>query len=62
MLKIDLFEDVGGCWRWRLVAANGEILASSEAYAKKGNAKRTAKKLVEAIRQSPGAKLVDAAA
>lgn len=47
-MKIELFEDAGGCWRWRLVGGNGEILATSEAYAKKGNAKRTAKRLADA--------------
>ena len=30
---------------WRLVAANGEILSSSEQYSSKWNARRAAKKL-----------------
>ena len=45
---IELFKDVNGCWRWRLVSSNGEILASSEAYASKQKCKQTAKRLSEA--------------
>jgi uncharacterized protein YegP (UPF0339 family) len=26
------------CWRWRLVAANGEIIASGEAYTRRAGA------------------------
>ena len=32
----------GSSWRWRLIAANGEIVASGEAYASKANALRGA--------------------
>lgn len=44
-MKIELFKDAGGCWRWRIVGGNREILATSEAYAKKANADRTAKRI-----------------
>jgi len=44
-MRIELFKDIGGCWRWHLVAGNHEILATSEAYAKKGNARRSAELL-----------------
>lgn len=45
---IKLFKDVNNCWRWRLVAGNGEILANSEAYASKQKCIQTAKRLAEA--------------
>jgi uncharacterized protein YegP (UPF0339 family) len=45
---IQLFQDVNDCWRWRIVASNGEILASSEAYASKQKCKQTAVRLAEA--------------
>lgn len=31
-------------WRWRAKAANGEIIASGEAYARKWNARRGARR------------------
>ena len=39
----EIFEDEAGEWRWRLRAANGEIIAQSEAYASRSNAFRGAK-------------------
>lgn len=36
-------------WYWRLQAANGQIIATSEVYYSKSNAMRTAKKLSKAI-------------
>ena len=45
---IVLFKDVNGCWRWHLKAANGEILASSEAYSTKAKCKQTATRLAKA--------------
>lgn len=45
---IQLFKDVNGCWRWRLEASNGEILASSEAYSSKAMCRKTAVRLSEA--------------
>jgi uncharacterized protein YegP (UPF0339 family) len=44
-LNIELFKDNNSKWRWRLVARNGEILATSEAYSSKQAAKETAKKI-----------------
>lgn len=44
--KVEVFEDVLGQWRWRLVARNGRIVGSSaEAYVKRSHAE----KMVEAI-------------
>ena len=36
----ELFEDKKGKWRFRLKSANGEIVAQSEAYDSRKNAKR----------------------
>lgn len=45
---IEIYEDLGNAWRWRLVASNGRIVAdSAEAYVNKFNARRSAKRLVE---------------
>jgi len=39
--RFELYEDGAGEWRWRLVAANGEIIADSgEGYTTKQGAER----------------------
>ena len=43
VICVELFEDASGSWRWRLRAANGEILAVSEAYSSQGKAMQTAR-------------------
>lgn len=43
VIEVELFTDAAGAWRWRLVAANGETLATSEAYSSRGKAEQTAK-------------------
>ena len=36
---VELYKDVAGEWRWRLVAANGKIIADSgEGYRRRGGA------------------------
>ena len=40
-MKVQMFQGADG-WRWHLVAGNGEILATSEAYDSRSNAERTA--------------------
>lgn len=40
MKKAVIFRDRLWTWRYRLVAANGEIIAQSEAYTRKGSARR----------------------
>lgn len=35
-----VYQDDTGAWRWRLRAANGEIVAIGEAYTRRGDAKR----------------------
>lgn len=38
-MKFQIFKDVAGEWRWRLVAANGRIIASSgEGYKNRSHA------------------------
>lgn len=43
VIEIELFKDSDAAWRWRLRAANHEILAVSEAYSSRGKAEQTAK-------------------
>lgn len=38
----EIYEDIDGEWRWRLVADNGEIVAQSEGYSRKEDAERGA--------------------
>ncbi len=43
MAKFEVFPDTGGKYRWRLVASNGEKVATSgESFASRENAKRAA--------------------
>lgn len=42
---LELFRDRSRRYRWRIRAANGQILASSEAYSSKGKAWQTAARL-----------------
>lgn len=40
-MKIDVYEDKQGLWRWRFVAKNGRIIAdSSEGYATESSCQR----------------------
>jgi uncharacterized protein YegP (UPF0339 family) len=44
MAKFEVFADASGSYRWRLVASNGEKIASSgESFASRDNAVRAAK-------------------
>jgi uncharacterized protein YegP (UPF0339 family) len=38
--RFEVFEDVDGSWRYRLIAKNGEILAASESYRDATDARR----------------------
>jgi uncharacterized protein len=54
--KFEIYKDARGEFRFRLKAANGEIIASSEGY----KSKAAAKNGVESVRSNaPGATLVD---
>jgi uncharacterized protein YegP (UPF0339 family) len=47
-MKIIIQQNTQGAWFWHLAGANGEIVASSEAYSSKGNCKKTAKSVAQA--------------
>jgi uncharacterized protein YegP (UPF0339 family) len=48
-LRLSIYQDKAGGWRWRLKASNGRIVADSgEAYVSHANALRAAKRLREA--------------
>lgn len=44
-----IFQDVADEWRFRLVAANGEVIAASEGYVSRENAERGARDVVRAV-------------
>ena len=47
MSTFEVFEDAQGEFRWRLKAANGEIVAQSEGYSARESAHRSAEKMNE---------------
>jgi uncharacterized protein YegP (UPF0339 family) len=47
-MRFETYEAPDG-WRWRLVAGNGEIVASGEAYSRERDAKRAARGLKATI-------------
>ena len=54
--KFEVYEDASGRFRWRLKAANGEIVASGEAYSTRSGAKEG----VAAVKRlAPAATVVD---
>jgi uncharacterized protein YegP (UPF0339 family) len=48
--RFEVYEDNAQAWRWRLVAGNGEIVATSEAYTRKADARRGARTARSAAR------------
>lgn len=50
--KFVVYESVDG-WRWRLVAANGRILASGESHTRKEDAERAIDTVMDTIEQYP---------
>lgn len=54
MSSLVVFPDAVGQWRWHLKAANGEIVAQSEAYTRKLDAVRGANALVRAVAELNG--------
>ncbi len=58
MWKFEVYADAGGKYRWRLVAANGQTVASSgEPFASKSNAREAAENVKK---NAGGADVVDA--
>ena len=57
-LKVEIFKDSGGSWRWRVRARNGRLVCTSgESFASKFNAKRAWKSFrrgVVAIKEATG--------
>ena len=47
MAKFEIYLDIAGQYRWRLIAGNGEIVAASEAYVSRYNAIRSAARVKE---------------
>lgn len=45
MAQFQFFTDRAGYHRWRLIAANGEIMAASEGYVSHANAVRSARRV-----------------
>lgn len=43
--RFEVFPDRAGSWRFRLKAKNGEVIASSEAYATPSNVRRAIRRL-----------------
>lgn len=55
-MRFVIYKDAGGNWRWRLVAGNGQTVASSgEAFETKSNARRAA----ENVKASAGSATVE---
>lgn len=51
MIRIRIYQDRAGEWRWRLKAANGKIVAdSSEGYKRRSAADRAVQRLLEMLR------------
>jgi hypothetical protein len=47
-MKFEIYADASGSYRWRLVASNGQTVASSgESFASKANATRAAENVKE---------------
>lgn len=46
-VKFELFQDIDEQYRWRLIAANGEIVAASEGYTRLESARRSAERVQE---------------
>jgi len=58
MWKFEIYADSGGGYRWRLVASNGQTVASSgESFASKANARDAAENVKK---NAGGADVVDA--
>lgn len=52
--KWEIFSDKAGEWRWRLVAGNGETVATSESYTRRADADRAIDTIEEMIRSTVG--------
>jgi uncharacterized protein YegP (UPF0339 family) len=48
-MRLEVYRGEDGCWYWRCVAANNEIIATGESYPRKWNAKRAARRAFPGI-------------
>lgn len=51
-MKFELYKDGQGFWRWRLKAANGEIIASGEGYRNRADAVTVVNLVMDTNRQT----------
>ena len=52
-MKIELYEDKGGEWRWRMKARNGRTVATGgEGFSSKGACSESVMKVIRGIRES----------
>ena len=54
-VRFEVYADVAGAWRWRLIGKNGEIVAQGESHTRRNDAVRAACALRE---QVAGARIV----
>jgi uncharacterized protein YegP (UPF0339 family) len=59
--SIEVYRDLAGEYRWRIIAGNGRIVATSgEAFDSKSNAKRAAVNVAERIGENPEIQVFEA--
>jgi uncharacterized protein len=49
----EIYQDPNGGWRWRRKAGNHEVIASSEAYTRKEDAERSARRVFGLAKDAP---------
>lgn len=49
--RFQTYEDEAGAFRWRLVGANGEKVAASEAYPTRANARRALRDVIRIVKE-----------
>lgn len=52
-MRFELYRDGQGFWRWRLRAANGQIIASGEGYHNRSDAIHAVTLIMDTNRQTP---------
>lgn len=52
-MRFEMYKDPSGQYRWRLKAANGEIIASGEAYKNKADCQKVVGMVMDTNRQTP---------
>jgi len=58
-MKIRVYQDKVGDWRYTLIAKNGEKIAASEGYTEKSNALRAARKFARMFKVVPKVQVED---